>query len=225
LKGINPLLYGLNDLYGKSGMFQGFSQTPNAIASLIGTGRSGMNISTQAKGISELYTMVKAGKDKNAAAGFNQTVKNLFKDTDSTSLQDFVTFGMASVVSGKRETFGKMLGCVNKLNTKAGAGLGISIVRQAVNTYEEKGTALAGKFIDTAANIMDRKFSNSAEMTSTLKDFVSTWNAVLTQTKTSKDILDLNTFAQKAKSLDNDALKTYLEQVNAAIKKTSAASR
>jgi hypothetical protein len=227
LKGINPLLYGLADFYGTSGSsaFQGFSQGLSSAASLIASAKSGTSISNQAKGISELYTVVKAGKDRNALAGFNQTVRTLFKDTDAASLQGFVTFGLASVINGRREIFTEMLGSVNTLNAKGSSGLGTSIVKQAVKTYEDKGTALAGKFIDAAAGLMDRKYSSPAQMTSLLGDFVNTWNAVRTGTKASKDVPDLNTLAQKAGALDNDALKTYLAQINTAIKKASASSR
>ena len=45
-------------------------------------------------------------------------------------------------------------------------------------------------------------------MTSTLKSFVDTWNAIRTQKVTkSKDVPKLADFAEKITSLDNDALQ------------------
>lgn len=225
MKGINPLLYGLNDFYGSSGssgLLQSLGQTSGSAVSFIGSGNIGMNISSQAKGLSELSTLLKADRGKTTLSGFNQTVKNLLHDTDTTSLQGFINFGLAAAVNRKKEIFTKMMNGVNALNGKDNSALGISIVKQAVKTYESKGLTLAGKFVDTATSLMDRKYANAKDMTSLVGKFTTTWNAVLTQTKTSKDIPDLNTFAKKAVSLDNDGLKVYLEQINTAIKKAGS---
>ncbi|HNY66126.1 MAG TPA: hypothetical protein PKM41_11870 [Deltaproteobacteria bacterium] len=222
MKGINPLLYGLTDFYGTSGAFQGLGLGTGKAASLIAQANGGTGISAQAKGISELYTVVKAGRDRNALAGFNATVRSLFRDTGSTSLQGFVTFGLASVINGRREAFTELMGRVSTLNAQGSPGLGMSLVRQAVKTYEDRGTAMAAAFIEAAGDIMDRNSSSPSEMASLLGSFADTWSAVLGQTKASKDVPDLGTLAKKAGTLESGALKDYLAQVNAAVRKAGS---
>lgn len=163
--------------------------------------------------------MLKNGSSKNALAGLNQTVKTLIHDTDTSSLQDFVTLGLGSVITGKKDTFTKLMSTVSTLDAKGETAVGITLVKQAAKTYADKGAAITGKFIDTASNLSERKFSNDAERKSLVGGFVATWSSIRTFTKKSSEVPDLNTFAKKADSLDNTSLKTYLAKIDAAIKK------
>jgi len=222
VKGISPLLYGLNDYYGTSGSLLPLAQNSSSIASLLGSATSqGTSISNQAKGISQLYSMLKADRNKTALAGLNGTVKSLIKDTDTTILNDFVTLGLGSVITGKKDTFTKLMSTMSSINAQGESSLAMSLVKQAAKTYTDKGSTVTGKFIDTAADLAGRKFTDDKEMKAVVGGFISTWNAVRSTAKSSAGIPDLSTFAKTADSLDNASLKTYLAQVNAAIKKAS----
>jgi hypothetical protein len=221
MKGINPLLYGLTSFYQTSNLFQNSIQDSDSTTSLIGSTKTGMIISSQAKGISELYKFLKGNKNKNTLAGFNETIKTLVNDpSGKTNLNNFISFGENAIAKGKITTLANMLAGVKKLSTQGNSALGQSIVKQAGKTYADKGISLAVAFTDTATNIQNRTYSNSSEMTSTLKNFVDTWNSIRAQgVIKSKAVPTPAAFAEKIKSLDNDALKTYLSKVSNDLKK------
>lgn len=218
MKSINPLLYGLNDFYKSPSIFPGSMQGSDSTGSLIGSLQKNTAISSRANDISEMYKVMKLSGNKDALAGFNETVKALVKDPDGKSLDNFIAFAKESVTKGKAKAFVETLADVNRLKAQGNALLGISIIKQAGKTCAEKDFSLAAKFIGTAESLMDRKYSGTQEMASAVGNFVSTWNAVLTQKGTSKEIPGLSAFADKVKSLDNDSLKTYLSEVNSIIK-------
>jgi hypothetical protein len=222
VKGINPLLYGLNDCYGTSGSLLPLTQNSTSLTSLLGkTAAQGASISNQAMGISQLSSMLKADRNRTALAGLNGTVNALIKDTDSTVLNDFVTLGLGSVITGKKGAFSKLMTTMSSLNAQGESSLATTIVKQAAKTYTDKGSTVTGKFIDTASGLANRKYTDDDEMKSVVGGFVSTWNAIRTTTKTSDDIPDLSSFARKVDSLDNASLKAYLTTVNAAVRKLS----
>jgi hypothetical protein len=222
MKGINPLLYGLNDFLGTSGSLFTPTQNSGSIAALLGkTTSQDTSISNQAKGISQLYSMLKADRNKTALAGLNGTVRSLIKDVDPSVLNDFVTLGLGSVITGKKDAFTKLMSTMSSLNAQGENSLATSIVKQAAKTYTDKGSTLTGKFIDAAAGLAGRKFTDNDQMKALVGGFVSTWNAIRTTEKKSDSIPDLSTFAQKVGTLDNNALQAYLAKTYIAVRTTS----
>jgi len=220
MNNINSLLYGWNGFNQTSNLFQNNILNSNLTTSLIGSAKTGTTLSSQAKGISELYNILKCYGNKNTLTGFNDTIKMLAADSSGkTNLDNFIRFGKDAIAKGKTRMLASMLAGVKDLNSQGNSALGLSIVKQAGETYANQGIGLAAIFTDTVTSIQDRTYSRSSEKTSALQSFIDTWSALSAKgVLKSKGVPDPAAFAAKIKTLDNQSLNTYLSQVSGDLK-------
>ena len=136
----------MNGYYQTSNLLQNNTVSSDSTTSLIGSikagklkssqtssaTKTGLTISSQAKGISDLNKILKGKGDKNALAGFNETITALASGTSgNTDLNNLIGFGKDAVAKGKITTLTTMFADMKKLKGQNNATLGLSIVKQA----------------------------------------------------------------------------------------------